>query len=533
MGECSARVRNFVVCMALISVDRLAIAGDSPLAPPTALRAGWAGPPVPAPVEKRLGAEWFKQGAPVLALAVSPDGRTLAVAAENGEVCLRDVDTGAFTRRLDVSNKVCLALTFSPDGLTIALGFQEPRVGVWDVPTGKPVWQNRTKDEFGPVGLAFSPDGNLLAAGASDGNVRIWDRTGREKLHLDYGADGGLRTLSFSADGRNIAGAGLFSGLKQWDATNGHELAMGFPGRMNRGRSVYTAAYSPDGQFLATGGDGQVWIWDLIINRPGLRFGDRGWGGGGAAIDWLAFLPSGRTLVSTGIDNRVRLWDLDKGEPDGEFGLVDPLERERMRAIALSKEGWLVTASGKKGTVRVYDLAAGAPGADNSKIEVLWSDLGTDDVLRAQRAVVALAARPAEAVRLLRRRLSPAPEADTSDVRKLVASLDGDRFAERETAEIGLRRLGERAAPELVKLLEASPSAEARERATRILDGVRSRKTPPVHAESRISERALMVLARIGTPEAREFLEDLSDGAPDSPQTLSAKAILDHLEDQK
>jgi hypothetical protein len=533
MGVCIARAGLFAAIVFVLGPNLPVLGGDASSPPPVALRAGWVGPPVMGSSDKRLGGEWFSQGTPILAVAISPDSRTVALTAENGDVCLRDVGTGAFLRRLDTTGRLCLALAFSPDGEKLALGFQEARVGVWDVATGKARWQTRTRDAFGPMALAFSADGKLLAGGTVTGNVRIWDEAGEQKHVCEYG--GSLRFLSFSNDGRNVAGGGD-SGLKQWDAVTGQELGMGFPrggmGGFGRGRSTYAVAYTPDGQFLAAGGDrGTIMIWDLAVPRQGMRLGDN-WQGG--EVDWLAFLPGSRILVSTSTpDDHVRLWDVDRGAADGDFALVEHSDRDRMRPIAVSREGWLITASGPEGSVRVYDLAAGAPGPEDAKIETLWSSLADRDSLRALRAVGTLASKPGEAIALLRRHLRPAASTDTRDVRALLASLDDDRFAERERAESSLKRLGPSAEPAIAKLLAGAPSAEARERALRVLESFRSKTAPPMHAENRRSERALLVLARIATPEARELLDELSEGAPDSPQTKSAKAILEHLESSK
>jgi len=44
------------------------------------------------------------------------------------------------------------------------------------------------------------------------------------------------------------------------------------------------------------------------------------------------------------------------------------------------------------------------------------------------------------------------------------------------------------------------------------------------------NSRAIWVLERIGTPEARAVLEDLAKGAPEARQTQEAKAALDWLD---
>jgi hypothetical protein len=69
---------------------------------------------------------------------------------------------------------VCLAL--SPDGRYLALAQESPEIRLWDVRAGREVGQ-LAGHEGGVVSLLFAPDGKHLFSGGTDTTVLTWDLT--------------------------------------------------------------------------------------------------------------------------------------------------------------------------------------------------------------------------------------------------------------------------------------------------------------------------------------------------------------------
>lgn len=104
--------------------------------------------------------------------AISPDGHTLAVGNQRGELELWDLRSGALTRTLQADGGPTMAVAYSPDGALIATaGFSE-RVMIWDAVTGERL--RAEAQHKGPaLNLCFTPDGAALLSTGADGGISV------------------------------------------------------------------------------------------------------------------------------------------------------------------------------------------------------------------------------------------------------------------------------------------------------------------------------------------------------------------------
>src|SRR5262249_29944649 len=99
-------------------------------------------------------------------------------------------------------------------------------------------------------------------------------------------------------------------------------------------------------------------------------------------------------------------------------------------------------------------------------------------------------------------------------------------FTLREKATKELEALDELVGPFLRKALQGEPAPELRRRAKELLDRI---EAGGFSSEGLRAWRALEVLERIGTPEARRVLQALAKGTPEARLTQGAKEALERL----
>ena len=113
----------------------------------------------------------FETNRHLWAMAISPDGATLAVGGQGG-LLLWNLESGTLEKELSNDLQV-MSLAYSPDGRTLATGQQDHSVRLWDVRTGMPLRTAYAHTDF-IFGIDFSPNGNTLATTGREGNLRLW-----------------------------------------------------------------------------------------------------------------------------------------------------------------------------------------------------------------------------------------------------------------------------------------------------------------------------------------------------------------------
>ncbi|WP_067657744.1 hypothetical protein [Nocardia harenae] len=334
------------------------------------------------------------------ALAVSPDGGTLAVTGRDTRVTLWRVDGpgSRVTRTLTGFRSYVNDVTFSADGRLLAAGSSDNTARIWRLEEG-------TGEELPASaivnGVEFTPDGRTLVTTGSDGVLRFWPRPGpvlpgstgklyqtwfdrtRTRLltgsnaedpithHWDFSDPAAPREFpgllmsggalpsgaaALTQDG-TLAAAGTTMGNAQlWDVSDPQNPRWRAAIPAVR-KIVGSMAFDPTGTILVVAGqdDSIATVWDVSDPAAPTRIADLDCGPGLPSM--VAFAPQGDLLAISTSDDRVLLWDAtDPRHPRPRPPLADLAGRDVL-TVAIDPRGALLAAGDADHSVHLFDIA--------------------------------------------------------------------------------------------------------------------------------------------------------------------------------
>jgi WD40 repeat protein len=486
-------------------------------------------------------------------VAVSPDSKRLATISSDQTLISWDLLTGktlhvkpdqppANPRRQRLGFE---ALTFSNDSRMLAAGNSSGFVSLFDAATGKEKWQrlcDAPRQTPHITGLAFSPFGKRLAVAGDHTGIFCVCETATGRIVSDFDVATKRNNLSsimtsfgttfaWSGDGKVVAADSGDGRIRRWRMDTLEELG---DVQLHNWKSGFQAAFSLDDDLAATVAiDCPLIIWDLQTGAKRLTI-EREAG----TPHCLAVSPNGRWVAICGMSNpyydglqkptkTIELLDLGTGKIIHKQLLPPNLG---VQSVVFTEDGRKLITGMDDTTVLIWPLPDKLFARPTGQVQDYWAALLDDNARRGRDAIWALVAMPEQTVPLLRNRLQPFTSGDAAKMRQWIADLGSDKFVVRQTADKELEKTGESAMEAIQKALQDNLPLETRRRLERLLSKVESYPEVP-SGETLRTLRAILVLERIGSAEAKSVLETISSGAAGARITEEAKGALERLRD--
>jgi RNA polymerase sigma factor (sigma-70 family) len=262
------------------------------------------------------------------AIAFLADGRSVLFPSSDGRLRIVEGASGADVRAFgDPSRTAYLAaLAVSPDGKTVATRGFDRAIRLWDLASGTELHQLTPSDlalrrgaEFFTLGtshmspaggLAFSPDGRFLAAADAPGGARLWEvATGKAMRSTPQDS---ILDAAILPAGQSLRTVGLDHTVRTWRAKDGEQTAC--------------LELPPAGPDLVLAQDGRraafsvardkVQIWDLDAGRLIREIDAPRDGGlcvGHVPANQMILSPDGKLLAMRETAGMTNLWEVDSG----------------------------------------------------------------------------------------------------------------------------------------------------------------------------------------------------------------------------
>ncbi|HEV2473261.1 MAG TPA: EsaB/YukD family protein [Chthonomonadales bacterium] len=313
--------------------------------------------PVSTPVPTRAQAAlvFSQHTQPVRSVVWSPDGKLLASGANDAQLFIWDT-MGAVQRQQQQSGQV-RAVAWSPDGTLLATAATN-RLTWLNAQTGAQQAQSRHTHTGTITTLDWSPQAPYrLVSGATDNTAVVWDSTAFQAQTVFQGHTAPVESASWAADNQTVGTSSHGGVVRVWMASGGQELHAPF---IDAQQPMRALAFNRATNLLAVGGDdGIVRLWN------GLTCQQAGQGQFGAqcldtptriaaqhgVLRALAWSPDGRFLASGGDDGSLALWN----PAQSQVPLLTAHHNNPVLALAWSPDGkHIAAASGN--TVTLWTL---------------------------------------------------------------------------------------------------------------------------------------------------------------------------------
>ena len=277
-------------------------------------------------------------------LALSPDGKIVAVALSDHAVHLLDAANSRSLRVLEAQDAPISALAFSADGQTLVTAAEDRSLIAWSVQAGEKV--ARLSNDARVRDAAFSPDGALLATANVEGFVRIFSTEDWSPAARLDGHEGAVTSVAFSADSNTLVSSGDDGTIRAWTPMGAEAKPRSRQVRGEGHQPVFRTSFA-GGAIASASADGTVRFFSLEgqqLQRLNTNHG--------AIVSLAAGLKG--PVVALGQDNVAFLIDSETRVQAAKLEGDDAAS-----AVSVSADGTLLATANRDGRLRLWRIFLG------------------------------------------------------------------------------------------------------------------------------------------------------------------------------
>jgi WD40 repeat protein len=289
------------------------------------------------------------RSAPVTSLALSPDGKTLAVGGYR-VVRLMDPLTGELQKTLTGCTDQVQSLAWETNGQRLAAAGGVPgesgEVAIFALANGK-VEKKLTGHTDVVVSVAWRSGTDEIATGSLDRTAALWSVGTAQRLRLLKDHADTVLAVAYSPSGEFLATASADRTAKLYRTKDGIRVAA-----LNAHQdAIVRLAFSPDSKRLVTGSaDKTVRIWSVkdgpIENPDATQYESE-------ALTACAFSPDNQRLFWVSASRKIKVFAANGRDYQQEFGDAT----DWITSLAATADGKTLIAGTLDGKLFLWDLA--------------------------------------------------------------------------------------------------------------------------------------------------------------------------------
>ncbi len=218
------------------------------------------------------------------------------------------------------------------------------------------------------LAVAWEPEGERIASAGGDGVVQVWDANTARMLLIYRGHTWlsekvnwppKIYIIAWSPEGFYLASAGDGAKVYVWDVTTGQTIIK-YEKHTGMLPNVFALAWSPDGKRIASacsigGFDKTIHGWNPKTGRTVLRYEVSYGLLPHFSVSSIAWSPQGDRIASACGDKTIRIWDAITGKPLATF----KTNSDWVYRLAWSPDGQKLALAHSNPTAEILDVLTG------------------------------------------------------------------------------------------------------------------------------------------------------------------------------